>query len=199
MSPHQKAPSRVWILLAAVAMAAVLIWVRSSRTPVPPSPPPVPTPAATPLATQAAVPTTVEVFVPDADGRLQRRKVRIKAAAEPSMTQRARLAAQHLLSHAAGNFPPGTRLMDFAGTGSPIRQRGGVVEVNFNQAFLNNEFWQGETRVQAGVYAIVNTLATAEGKQSKVQLLVEGKPLDVIGEMDVHDPIAPDLSLVAKS
>jgi spore germination protein GerM len=102
-----------------------------------------------------------------------------------------------LFKKAPENFPPGTKLID-----SP-KLDGDAVRVNLSKEFQTPEFWQGSTQTQMTVYSIVNTVAAVESgddtKPLKVLFLVDGKPVDVLGELDVSEPLEPDMTLVAKS
>ena len=75
-----------------------------------------------------------------------------------------------------------------------------VVEANFNDKFAQPDFWQGSTQTQMTVYSLVNTLAAVDNpeKQVRVRFLVEGKPVEFLGELDAKDPFEPDMALVAK-
>ncbi len=94
-------------------------------------------------------------------------------------------------------FPAGTKVKS-------VQVKGGAEPaiVDFNAAFNAPDFWQGETKTKLAIYAIVNTLApilAPKGSNVPVQITVEGKRLQTLGEFDLSDPIAPDFSLNASA
>jgi len=158
-------------------------------------------------------------FVPDDEGELRRREVsESESAAEKASSSQeeddaisADRALRLMLKAAPGDFPSGTRLVDQK-TERPktplqrIAVRSNMdrclATVNLSKQFENPDFWQGSTRTISTIYAIVNTVSKTVGSEcdeTKVQLLIEGKPASTLGEFDASDPIEPDMSLVAKN
>lgn len=82
-------------------------------------------------------------------------------------------------------FPEGTKVLG-------VKVEKGVAYVNFNKAFAKRG--QGSYNERMMVNAVVCSL-TDNKDITKVKFLVEGKPLDTLGHMDMLDPITrnPDI------
>jgi hypothetical protein len=146
------------------------------------------------------------IYVPDADAMLHKRVVSKdeKPIAPPTDTaafaawyqKHALRALTILLKESNSIFPPGT-------TVPTVELRGDTVNVDFKPGFETAHAWDSEKIAQLAVYSVVNTLSDAslnpDGKQRKVQLLVGGKPRDVLGELDISTPLDPNRELVAPS
>jgi hypothetical protein len=140
------------------------------------------------------------IFVPGDDGMLHQRTIREPATAVEMHTRdydlvskvAAERSLQLLFKRAPESFPPGTRVPSVQ-----QEKNSDVIRVSFNKAFAQSDFWSSEARTELAIYAIVNTLAA--GKNARVQLLIEGKPIQTLGEFDASDPFEPDKTLVAKS
>jgi hypothetical protein len=53
-----------------------------------------------------------------------------------------------------------------------------------------------------GTYSIVNTITALPAddfKAQQVQFFIEGKPIAVLGELDVQDPLKPDMQWLQKN
>lgn len=142
-----------------------------------------------------------KIFVPNADGQLRSVEVKDRPIglsttndANAYMTSTA-FVMKHLLAEAPAEFPAGTRLL-----GVKVDETKKVASVDLSKEFTTAGFWQGSTRTLATVYAVVNTVAAVNPKTAnKVQILVEGKPIDLLGEFDASEPLEPDNKLVASS
>lgn len=146
-------------------------------------------------------PIKVTLFLPSDDGKLHRRTVQsgltIKEGPGPDyeeqQAQTTTQALNLLLKQGREFFPKGTRLT------APVQLQDGGLAVSLNRAFETSEMWQSEEATQQAVYAIVNTAAaTDKTAKSGVRLLIEGKPIQTLGEFDASDAIEPNTELVAK-
>lgn len=218
-----KKSSPLWVFLLPLALLMGTLWqfwreseesstppadnndnaVATPRPRPTPTPKPKPTPQPTPRPKPAAAPVKLTLFVPNENGELQRSVVthpdllnsELPTATDTAFSVLAAGSLGLLFKKAPENFPPGTKLL-----GSP-KLEGDVARVNLSKEFQQPEFWQGSTQTQMTVYSIVNTVAAEsdDTKPVKVQFLVEGKPIDVLGELDVSEPLEPDMTLVASS
>jgi hypothetical protein len=193
------------VILAAVFMGLALFFTAQNerrkrdaalQNSVPPAPlVAVPeTPDATPRATAgAATEYSYTLFVPDDNGDLVRRNRQEKIALPADPTQarevQARRATETLLKDAPDDFPPGAQLRD-------VKAKGATIQLDFNDKFTQPDFWQGSTRTLATIYALVNTVAASTPETKSVQFLVEGHPVEVLGEMDAAEPFEPKHDLV---
>ncbi|MGI6037989.1 MAG: GerMN domain-containing protein [Limnochordia bacterium] len=85
--------------------------------------------------------------------------------------------------------PAGTQVRSIAITD-------GIAYVDFSSELITDH-WGGTTGELATVYAIVNTLAQLPGID-KVQILVGGREIETLaGHVDLSQPLAPDMTLVA--
>lgn len=102
------------------------------------------------------------------------------------------IALRTLMKEAPQTFPSGTQLKS-------VTWNHGVIETDFNAKFADADFWQGSARTLAGTQSIVNTVdgvRRALGTELSqdlppvgVQLLVDGKPLQTLGELEVDEPL----------
>lgn len=144
---------------------------------------------------------TYTLFVPNGDGHLQRKTITVQKTPPSTIHTNFEMESGRtlslLLQKSPRSFPPGARML-----GVPQLDETGTVRVNWNRQFTNPKFWQGETRTDEAIYAIVNTLAAVPIEKANtvcgVQFLIEGKPIQSLGEVDTSDAIEPDMSLVAK-
>jgi len=92
-------------------------------------------------------------------------------------------------------FPEGTKVL------SVDTYSGDAIEVNFNRAFLNPQFWQHHKTIRLACYSIVNNIGNmvaGKGEPLPVQILVEGKIIHDINGFDLRKPRKPDMTTVAK-
>lgn len=158
-----------------------------------------PTPASTrAVPTVAPKKTDATLFVPDGSGDLKRVSVSAALPSEPDKAARQLIAL--LIKKSPRAFPKGTRVLEVP---KDFSSGDKTVAINFNEAFLQDGFWHGESKTGAALYAVVNTISqsatdekSAKGAPVKVRFLVEGKPLQSLGEFDLSDPLEPDMSLV---
>ncbi len=177
-----------------------------------------PASATEPPAGFAAAKIDRVLFVPDDNGDLK--KVVVKddypgpTTAWPDYYGKmsAHLVNNLLFAKFPQDFPPGSKVVE------PARVEGDVVTINFNKEFPRPEFWQGETKTLAAIYSIVNTVVAlgSEAKQQtatppgakpgaaggtggeyKVRFLIEGKPIQTLGEFDTGEPLESDPGMVA--
>jgi len=183
-----------------------------------PEPTSTPTPVAEPrsLPTVVASPRKLFFYVPGEDGLLHRQELEEEYSApypgaatdEEYKALAAERALQLMLTQNASFFPSGTRLVGTQaadGTrtpGSAIRwdKTKSLAKVDLNGDFVQRDFWQGSTKTLIGIYAIVNSVAanlTKNDGGASVQILIDGKPINVIGEFYAYEPMAADLTLVS--
>ena len=91
--------------------------------------------------------------------------------------------------HAESLLPKGTQLL-----GATLKD--GVVTVNLNGAFRTN-FPKSSAASILAVYSIVDTLTSLPGVDT-VAFQIEGKPVSVLGEFDLSQPLAMNPSVIAK-
>jgi len=203
-SSHQpERPSRKslppWLWTLPLLLVIGFIWQVRRDTPQMETPDdkqvPAPAATATPVAPTPAPPKarSLIIFVPGDDALLHKRSIQEQTLpAGGTDAAPATRAVQRLLKSSPRDFPPGTRL-------SEVKTDGKVARVNLNRAFMKPDFWQGSTQTQMTIYSIVNTVAAQSDESLKVQFLIEGKPVEVLGEYDVSEPIEPKKELVAEN
>jgi hypothetical protein len=152
------------------------------------------------------------LYVPCEDGLLHRQKLEgqeleawretAHTTAAPcersgeTSTLAAELALRWLLTHHNEIIPAGTQVI-----GVGWDQAENLATVNLSREFACPDFWQGSTKTLLGIYAIVNSAAASvanNGCSVSVQILIEDKPVEVIGEFYARDPLQPDLTLAAE-
>ena len=140
----------------------------------------------------------LEIFMPNDDGKLDRKSVEApgiilsrKTIAQNRTALQEKLvtaALKKLLKDAADFFPAGTALA------GPVSLEGGHVNVNLNRAYAQNAESWSSAETTTRVMSIVNTaVATKEpisgSESSAVRILIEGKPVDSLGPIDASEPI----------
>lgn len=136
-------------------------------------------PQLTPQPTGVVTKPSVVVYVPlpeGADVRWEAKPVPVAEGEDPLQ-----VALRHLLITRDTPFPQGTRLL-----GAEVRDD--LVEVNFSRELIDN-FPGGSTSEVWIVQSLCKTLAQFPDV-NRVRLLVEGKPIETIGEhLDLSEPI----------
>jgi hypothetical protein len=160
-----------------------------------------------PTRSATAKPIQLVLFVPDDNGRLQRKSVPSNlppfnageltdaGQLEKVQAKAATLALERLMQQSPADFPNGAKMR------APIVLKNGVAHVDFNSNFADPDFWQGSARILASTQAIAQTVSgtmkpLGEAPKGGVQLMIDGKPLDVLGDLDVSEPIQPDNKMV---
>lgn len=146
--------------------------------------------------TQTLEDTQLTLFVPNDNAMLEKQTVPATESTSASFTDLAKYAISLLLKKAPDVFPAGTQLLDVK-TGD-----NGTAILNFNSKFNDSSFWHGSALTLMGTYSVVNTITAISAddfKAQQVQFQVEGKPLAVLGELDVQDPLKPDMQWVQKN
>jgi spore germination protein GerM len=136
------------------------------------------------------------LFIPNDNAMLEKHSVEDSHGTSAHFADLARNAFSLLLEKAPANFPAGTKLLDVK------TNNNGTDVLNFNSKFSDSNFWHGSALSLMGTYSIVNTITALPAddfKAQRVQFLVEGKPITVLGELDVHDPLEPDMQWVQKN
>jgi hypothetical protein len=166
-----------------------------------------PTPASTRAATSKPNANKIALFLPDDNGKL--RSVAVDDELQHGSTDSYDPVAEQLIfllmQKSPRDFPKGAKTLDVPRDFPDDKK---TVAVNFNKAFADEKFWQGATQTRVTIYAIVNTIAqyvidnsgnsAGEIVPTKVRFLIEGKPIQTLGDFDVSDALAPDMTLVAK-
>jgi hypothetical protein len=96
-------------------------------------------------------------------------------------------------------FPEGTKVLSVDTYAGDIRHP--IIEVNFNRAFLNPQFWRHHKTIRLAYYSIVNNIGNmvaGKGEPLPVQILVEEKVINDIDGFDVSKPRKPDMTIVAQ-
>lgn len=85
-------------------------------------------------------------------------------------------------------FPKGLSVKD-------VTVKDGIASVDFNDVFLSRRHNDYDNTMM--VYAVVNTLTEFKDVK-KVKFLVDGKPVEVLGQMDLSDPLSREESFLVK-
>ncbi|MCS7064723.1 MAG: GerMN domain-containing protein [Fimbriimonadales bacterium] len=154
----------LFVLIALVAVS-VGVWLRLTRpAPIPPPP----------------TPSTVRIYIPHINnqGELLRYEPKTVTVRNPGNAYRE--AFEHLISQTPV-FPEGTRLLS-------AELKGDTLELNFSAELVRN-FEGGSDTEAALINAITRSASSFPGVQ-KVQILIEGKPVESIGgHLDILQPL----------
>ncbi len=142
------------------------------------------------VVTPAPLKVIDTIFIPGDDDTLHPKKVsrstldtQLRSGGNPTP------ALDEIIKTAPQWFPKGARVED-------VKENSGVVTVLLSPEFGNEKHWsKGERITEMAIYSLVNTLAK-DGK--KVELTIEGKPIETLGQFDASDPIEANLDLNAK-
>lgn len=178
------------LILAAVALGG---WWLKNQPPAP-----VINSAGMIAPSEPGTPTNTEevsltLFVPNDDAMLEKQTQNDVKSTSTHFADLAKSAFSLLLQKAPDNFPQGTQLLDVK-TGED-----GTAILNFNSRFNDPSFWHGSALTLMATYSIVNTITAIPAddfKAQQVQFQVEGKPLAVLGQLDVLDPLKPEMQWV---
>jgi len=135
-----------------------------------------------------------KLFVPNDNGELVARQVEgemiLPADPQEARAVQARATVQELMQAAPEDFPAGTQLHG-------AKAEGETIQLDFNDKFTQRDFWQGSARTMATIYAIVNSVTASVDGAQNVQFLVDGHPIELLGEMDASEPFEPKDEMVA--
>jgi anaerobic glycerol-3-phosphate dehydrogenase len=151
-------------------------------------------------------PVKLILFLPNENAELRREVVsdpNLKIGEMPTAPSTAdSVTATHALSalfkKAGDVFPSGTEVVQVVPVTDTSEPKD-VIKVELNRNFENAQHWsKGDSFALLATTAIANTVAANQNeiKDPKVQILVEGKPVETLGELDISEPIGPDKSLV---
>lgn len=136
-------------------------------------------PALAPQPTGVPTKPSVVVYVPrfvDTRTEWEAKPVPVGEGQDPL-----RVALEHLLITRDTPFPSGTRLLD-------VKVNNGLAEVDFSRELIDN-FPGGSTTEILIMDSLCKTLAQFSDIE-RVRILVEGKPVDTIGDhLDLTEPV----------
>ena len=163
----------VVVIAACVGLGAYLVMNRQP----PPAPPPKPQVKA-PVKEMRKV-KFYQVAVESNEPKLRPTEKDVEAGKNPAEDSLLGLIEQGDASGLANPIPKGTRLLGF-------KVRKGLATVNLSREFRDN-FAGGSEAEGLTIGAILRTLAQFP-EIKRVQFLVEGKPLDTLGHLDLSGP-----------
>jgi hypothetical protein len=149
-----------------------------------------------PAQTSSQEPVELTLFVPNDNAMLEKHSVKDSIGSSAHFADLAKDAFTLLQEKAPDNFPAGTKLLDVKTNDD------GTAVLNFNSKFNDSSFWHGSARTLMGTYSIVNTITAIPAddfRAQQVQFQVEGKPIAVLGELDVNDPLKPEMQWVQQN
>lgn len=221
-STNQSKPSRPtrWALLFPIALLALVVFL-NSRAPEPQNDSPLNTSSMTPAAddgppaTNAAeasataasrpvrrtpqkaeqVSTPQQILVPGDDALLHPKPFKPSGVGGPMEVRRDSLNA--IIKAAPDLFPDKAQVKSVQHDSAKKR-----IVVSVNSAFADDSFWNKSEKItELAVYALVNSVARMnepKGEETPVQIVVEDKPGDVLGQFDISEPIEANWQLMAK-
>ncbi len=137
----------------------------------------------------------VLLYFSDSEGEYligERRKILEKR----DVKEEAKEAINELINGPKGKLiptlPPRTKLLTLQ------INEAGLAKVNFNQT-LSKDHPRGSTAEMMTVYSIVNSLALNFPQIKRVQILIDGKPIETIaGHLSLKQPIFPKSDLIKR-
>lgn len=137
---------------------------------------------------------TYTIYVPNDDGKLQRKTITEKApsssADDAAQPRNANRALELLFQNAPELFPDNTKLTN-GGLKRAPGEAGNLWQVSFNEDFQQADRWRSETITRVALGAIALTAESSlDASSPQIQILVDGKPVQTLGEYDVSDPIS---------
>lgn len=134
----------------------------------------------------------VVLYFSDSEGEYlvgEKRRIPIKNDTREEASEAIRELIQGPKGELIRTLPPRTKLLTFQINDA------GLAKVNFNQS-LSKDHPGGSTAEMMTVYSIVNSLSLNFPQIKRVQILIEGKPVETIaGHLSLKQPISskPDL------
>lgn len=161
------------VIMGCIGLGAYLVMNRQ------PSPPPAPKPEV--KAPDAGVKTVkvYQVTVESNQAKLRATEREVKADKDPAEAALVALIEQGDQGDLANPVPKGTRLLGF-------KVSKGLATVDLSREFRDN-FTGGSEAEGLTIGAILRTLAQFP-EIKEVQFLIEGKPLDTLGHLDLSGP-----------
>jgi len=153
-------------------------------------------PPTTPVETSDKKSISLTLYIPNDNAMLEKHSVKDSIGSSAHFADLAKNACSLLQEKAPDNFPKGTKLIDVK------TKPDGTAILNFNSKFNDSSFWNSSALALMGTYSIVNTITAIPAddfKAQQVQFQVEGKPIVVLGELDVSDPLKPETQWVQKN
>ncbi len=147
-----------------------------------------------PSPAEAARRISVRLYfeAPERDGLLPEER---EVAFSPELAQQLRIVVEELAKGSTtglvATLPAGTRVLDV------FVHAGGVAYVNLSGEAASG--LPGGSRAELlTVFSVVNTIVSNFPTTSRVQILVDDRPVDSLGgHVDLSRPLAPDMTLVA--
>lgn len=167
------------VVLALLGFGAGLgIYINNARTPAP-------GPDAKEHRTPAVHKTTQEVkvyrvAVKDEQPRLQATKQKVESDGSPIEMARIKLVEQGDDPDLVNPIPKGTKLLG-------VEVTNGLAKVDFSHEFRDN-FTGGSEGEALIIQVILRTMAQFD-EVKKIQILVDGKPLDTLGHAELSEPL----------
>ncbi|MEN3001332.1 MAG: GerMN domain-containing protein [Armatimonadota bacterium] len=151
-------------VLIALTAVSVGVWLRLTKPTTPPPPP---------------VPPTIRIYIPQmndqGEWRYESKTVTIQNRADAY-----REAFEQLIQQTPV-FPKGARLLS-------ATLRNGTLELNFSADLVQN--FEGGSDMEAALVNAITRTASSFPSVQKVQILVEGKPVESIGgHLDISQPL----------
>ena len=152
------------------------------------------------------VPAWLTIYVPAQRFKLEKRQVRGKlyrfmpTALSTQASVYAEQALPLLFKKARSSFPRGTKLTQFPSTAAHGSGPGeGIMHVSLSRQFLRPGFWNSRHKTFGAIYSIVNTAAEGYGSDEplRVQILIEGKRVRNLANMDLRKPLRPRRDIIA--
>jgi len=167
--------SIIILLIACVALGAYLAISRQPAERPQPPPPPLPTPS-------VKAPKKVKVYrvaVENNQPKLRATESDVRPGESPPEAALRRLIEQGDTADLANPIPKGTRLLG-------LKVEDGLATVNLSREFRDN-FSGGSEAEGLTIGAILRTLGQFP-EIKRVLFLIEGKPLDTLGHLDLLGP-----------
>lgn len=146
-------------------------------------------------------PAKLTIFVPNDNAMLERQVIdnplsEYSNTGQDHYEQVADVALNMLEKKAPDLFPPGSII-------GSIKREDELVKINLKKQWYELPQWtQGSSLSVLAQDSIVNTLAALDaqsGTPIKVQFLQDGKPAQLLGELDLSEPLSPNTDSVAGS
>lgn len=146
-------------------------------------------------------PVSLTLYIPVKNVKLERHRISSKLYGQlptaPSTYASiiAEKALPLLFQKSRSSFPKGTKLTKFP------KVENDVMQVSLSKAFLQRGFWNSRRRTWLAVYAIVNTAVAGyelPDNHLSVRLLIEGKPLRNLANIDMREPLRPRFDRLIK-
>lgn len=141
--------------------------------------------------TPAPIEQTRTIYVPQGEKLVAKPTPRKAIDTQVKLGGDAAPVVQEVISAAPDYFPKNAKILS-------VKREGDIVIMDVDKNFANDQWWSSAGSSGAGISMSAVTLTAAGEDKTPVKLIVEGKEVPTLGEMDISEAQAPSTELLEK-